>query len=115
MKHTILCVAVIQQLVKALNHLTIAWRVLRACCIRIGCVFKSRIAKRSADVYLFYHVFHWFSLSKTKLGQSSLKPKQGQSSVSNPKIAAKEGLFDLDTQSVVESLTEALGLRRSTR
>ena len=40
---TILCVPVIQQLVKALNHLTIAWRVLRACCIRVACVIKSRI------------------------------------------------------------------------
>ena len=39
--HTILCVAVIQQLVKALNHLTIAWRVLHT----IACVIKSRIIK----------------------------------------------------------------------
>ena len=30
---------------KALNHLTIAWRALRACCRRIGCVIKSRIVK----------------------------------------------------------------------
>ena len=39
--HTILCVPVIQQLVKALNHLTIAWRVLHT----IACVIKSRIIK----------------------------------------------------------------------
>jgi hypothetical protein len=50
-------------------------------------------------------------LAKPKQGQSSLNPKQGQSSVRNPKEAAnKEDIFDADTASVVESLTEALGL-----
>jgi hypothetical protein len=55
--------------------------------------------------------------SKAKQSHSSLKPKQGPSSVSNPKIAAKEELLDtasalerIDTASVVESLHEALGL-----
>ena len=48
--------------------------------------------------------------AKSKQGQSSLNPKQGQSSVRNPKMAAKEDIFDADTASVVESLTEALGL-----
>ena len=43
--------------------------------------------------------------------KSSLNSKQGQSSVRNPKEAAnKEDIFDADTASVVESLTEALGL-----
>jgi hypothetical protein len=50
-------------------------------------------------------------IAKPKQGQSSLNPKQGQSSVRNPKEAAnKEDIFDADTASVVESLTEALGL-----
>ena len=49
-------------------------------------------------------------LAKPKQGQSSLNPKQGQSSVRNPKMAAKEDIFDADTASVVESLSEALGL-----
>jgi len=55
--------------------------------------------------------------SKAKQSHSSLKPKQGPSSVSNPKIAAKQEHFDtasaldrLDSTSVVESLHEALGL-----
>ena len=53
-------------------------------------------------------------LAKPKQGLSSLNPKQGQSSVRNPKEAAnKEDIFDADTASVVESLTEALGLGRS--
>jgi hypothetical protein len=49
-------------------------------------------------------------LSKSKQGQSSLNPKQSQSSVRNPRIAAQEDMFDADTASVVESLSEALGI-----
>lgn len=55
-------------------------------------------------------------VSKPKLGQSSLKPKQGQSSVSKPKIAdaKEEELLDVDEQSVVDSFNELLGVRSPT-
>jgi hypothetical protein len=49
-------------------------------------------------------------LAKPKQGLSSLNPKQGQSSGRYPKMAAQEDMFDADTASVVESLSEALGL-----
>jgi len=49
-------------------------------------------------------------LAKPKQGLSSLNPKQGQSSGKYPKMAVQEDMFDVDTASVVESLSEALGL-----
>jgi len=52
-------------------------------------------------------------LAKPKQGPSSLNPKQGQSSGRYPKMAVEEDMLDVDTASVVESLSEALGLGRS--
>jgi len=49
-------------------------------------------------------------LAKPKQGPSSLNPKQGQSSGRYPKMAVQEDMLDVDTASVVESLSEALGL-----
>ena len=49
-------------------------------------------------------------LAKPKQGLSSLNPKQGQSSGRYPKMAVQEDMLDVDTASVVESLSEALGL-----
>jgi len=49
-------------------------------------------------------------LAKPKQGPSSLNPKQGQSSGRFPKMAVQEHMLDVDTASVVESLSEALGL-----
>jgi len=49
-------------------------------------------------------------LTKPKQGPSSLNPKQGQSSGRYPKMAVQEDMLDVDTASVVESLSEALGL-----
>ena len=49
-------------------------------------------------------------LAKPKQGMSSLNPKQGQSSGRYPKLAVEEDMLDVDTASVVESLSEALGL-----